>query len=748
MARSQPQVSRRRALIRISTAAGAFLARRLKGNKQTSLSIAGLPIDLRLSALSRMTLRITFLNPPVAAVLKELNDDPVLELRSDGGRLLSEQTTSFSRVLAWGHRRVRVSRAPLTIVIEDENGKPIQAFRIDNDGTVTFRSSFGPVFGLGEGGPQFDRRGQLYTMQNGQVGPLLSTVGARLPIPWLVSADGWGVFFHQPFGVINLSGQDYTFEQPAIAVENAVPLDIFFVASREPKEILRAYAEITGFPHMPPLWAFGYQQSHRTLTSPEEVLDEAKKFRADQLPCDTMIYLGTGFCPSGWNTGHGSFVFNKKIFPNPKRVIEELHDENFHVVLHVTKPPKHLHGRVSDTGAAAQDISDAAFDWARHLDVFRLGVDGWWPDEGDPLAPEARLTRNRMYWEGPIKERPNERPFALHRNGYAGLQRYGWLWSGDVDSTWETLRKQISVGLNVGLSGVPYWGTDTGGHIVTSELTGELYVRWFQFSTFCPLFRSHGVTWKLRLPWGWNTGEYGPVELYGPQSSLPPPQALHDPRVEPICRKYLNLRYSLLPYLYTAVREAHDTGLPIMRALWLHYPNDHRAVERDDEYLWGGDILVAPVTNPGASSRRLYLPHGVWYDFWTEERIQGGQEIVRSVDLSTLPIYVREGSVLPVGPVKQHTTATARERLRLMIYPGLDSRTEIYEDDGLTFGFSHGNFARTRITWEERNHHLVISRAGGSWNSTAVAREFGVRVVPKHAEQTANFSGDAITLQL
>ena len=139
-------------------------------------------------------------------------------------------------------------------------------------------------------------------------------------------------------------------------------------------------------------------------------------------------------------------------------MIEELHRENFHIVLHLTKPPEHLHGRVSDTGAAGQEMSDAAFYWARHLDVFRLGVDGWWPDEGDPLAPEARVARNRLYWEGPIKERPNERPFALHRNGYEGLQRYGWLWSGDVDCTWETLEAQIPVGLNTGLSGLPLLG--------------------------------------------------------------------------------------------------------------------------------------------------------------------------------------------------------------------------------------------------------------------------------------------------
>ena len=151
--------------------------------------------------------------------------------------------------------------------------------------------------------------------------------------------------------------------------------------------------------------------------------------------------------------------------------------------------------------------------WPYHKTVFDLGIDGWWPDQGDGLDAASRLKRIRMYWEGPQKWRPNERPYALHRNGYAGMARYGaFLWSGDVYSTWETLKTHVPVAINTGLSGIPYWGTDIGGFVPTPELTGELYVRWFQFGAFCPLFRAHGRTWHLRLPWGWNTGELGPNE--------------------------------------------------------------------------------------------------------------------------------------------------------------------------------------------------------------------------------------------
>ena len=166
--------------------------------------------------------------------------------------------------------------------------------------------------------------------------------------------------------------------------------------------------------------------------------------------------------------------------------------------------------------------------------MLNTGVDGWWPDEGDALNTPSRLVRNRMYWEGSQTDRPNERPFALHRNGYAGMQRYGsFLWSGDVNSQWETLRNHVPIAVNTGLTGIPYWGTDIGGFVPTKELTGELYVRWFQFAAFNTLFRSHGRTWMLRLPWGWNTGETGPVET--PDVPLDPAE-LHNARVEPICR--------------------------------------------------------------------------------------------------------------------------------------------------------------------------------------------------------------------
>lgn len=723
-------ISRRKALTLLSAAgAGAVLApQSTLAAEGEALKVAGQPCEMQVTPVSPHTLRLSLLPVLENGKAQPLAQSMVLVSRNWPAPARRLRSKAASERIPWGDCHVLASGDPPRLTIEPaDGGKIIQQIEISPEsGSAKFLVNQEPVWGLGEGGRQFDRRGATYPMKHGERVPDLRTDGARVPIPWLVGSSGWGLFFHAPFGTFDLTGAKGIF-QPRSG-EPALPLDIFLVVAKRPELILREYASLTGFPHMPPIWALGYQQSHRTLAGREEVMSEAETFRQKKLPCDVLIYLGTGFCPSGWNTGHGSYEFNPHVFPDPKQMIEEFHHEDFRIVLHEDKSPKQLHGRVTDTGAAAENPEDAAFYWKEHLKVFDLGVDGWWADEGDWLDDLACLVRNRMYWEGAQQARPNMRPYTLNRNGYAGVQRYGWLWSGDIDCTWETLRDQVAVGLNLGLSGMPYWGTDTGGFRTTPELTGELYVRWFQFSAFCPLFRSHGRTWKLRLPWGWDTGSYGPIE--GPKSDLPPPEELHNAKVEPVCRKYLDLRYRLLPYLYTAVREAHDTGLPIMRALWLHDPEDPRACERSDEYLWGPSLLVAPVLRKGARSRKLYLPRGAWYDFWTEEKIEGGREITRAVDLSTLPLYVRAGTVLPMGPVKQYTTEAIREPLDLVIYPGVNGRMNLYEDDGLTFNFQE--FTRTGAIWEDSNRRLTLNLEGTRHRPEA---QFRVRVAPESSWQ-------------
>jgi alpha-glucosidase (family GH31 glycosyl hydrolase) len=278
-------------------------------------------------------------------------------------------------------------------------------------------------------------------------------------------------------------------------------------------------------------------------------------------------------------------------------------------------------------------------------------------------------------------------------------------------------------------------------------LTGDLYVRWFQFGAFCPLFRSHGRTWKLRLPWGWNTGELGPNEIRGyGYAANPGPEELHNAEVEPICRKYLELRYRLLPYLYSVVREGCLTGLPVIRALWLHEPDDKEGRARGDEFLWGPNILVAPVTEKGARSRRLYLPRGRWYDFWTGEAVEGGREVDRAVDLATTPMYVRAGTTLPMGPVRQFTSETSGVPPTLRIYPGADGHFRLYEDDGVSFAYRRGDWMGIDLAWDDRGKRLTLQLADGSRMRPPIPREVILERVGEKTTSSLKFAGTPVEL--
>jgi alpha-glucosidase/alpha-D-xyloside xylohydrolase len=687
---------------------------------------------VRIESVSDHTVRITIFPAGSSAVPND-------------GSLIQEAWKNVAQIDTWreqsikaGAITVNLTAEPFVFAIRDARGTEAQRLRFDRaTGVLSFAHANSMLLGLGEGGPQFDRTGSTDRMRSGQGGYQLRTHGGRVPIQWIIGTNGWAMFIHQPLGSFDFTGAESRFTPTA----SGSPLDVFIVVSKEPAILLGEYTLLTGKPELAPLWSFGYQQSHRTLASREEIIQEAKTFREKKLPCDTMIYLGTGFCPSGWNTNNGEFAFNTKVFPDPKKVFEELHQEHMKVALHVVIRARSMRGTVHDPCDNSRPAEEQpSCYWNQHREIFGMGVDGWWPDEGDPLDAVSRLVRNRMYWEGPQIDRPNERPFALHRNGYAGMQRYGsFLWSGDVYSTWETLKVHVPVAINTGLSGIPYWGTDIAGFVPTKEFTAEFYLRWFQFAAFCPLFRAHGRTWKLRLPWQWTTGDPGPIEITNYNGAGgPTAEDLHNPAVEPICRKYLELRYRLMPYLYSAVRECTQTGLPIMRAMWIHYPDDPKAAALGDQYLWGRDMLVAPIVEQGATERRLYLPKGDWYDFWTRERLAGGREITRKVDLETTPLYVRAGAVLPIGPVKQYTEEKVDGPLELHVYPGADGSFLLYEDDGRSFNYRRGEWTGIALRWNDRAKTLALRLAPGSKMLTAGKR----RIEAKLGDRTKSVAFD------
>jgi alpha-glucosidase/alpha-D-xyloside xylohydrolase len=762
------RVSRRDALKHLG-AAGAAAAFAPRVLLQTgAITVNGRPVEVSVFAIGPNSVRVV-VTPLVDGAPTSIPFDGALDAAMPASETRPARTAAAVPMVRSRDLLVQFTDNPPTFQIGWAKGPAVQKLTLGTtEPTLKFSLPKGPLLGLGEGGPQFDRKGSTDRMRSGQGGYQLRTHGGRVPIQWLVGTDGWGMYIHQPLGAFDFTGAEGVFTFGA----DPIPLDVFIVASSDPAAIIGEYARLTGKAEMPPLWSFGYLQSHRTLGGPEEVMRVARTFREKKLPCDALIYLGTDFTPSGWNTHNGEYDWNPKNFPDPKKMVDDLHALNYKIVLHTVIEGQRFLGEVSDPCTAPMPAGrnppvpadrapsqenrwpperQAGCYWPSHKPLFDLGIDGFWPDQGDGYDAPSRLARIRAYYEGSQMWRPNQRVFALHRNGYAGMQRYAaFLWSGDVFTTWETLKTHVPVAVNTCLSGIPFWGTDIGGFVPTREYTGELHVRWFQFGAFNTLFRAHGRNWHLRLPWGWNLGKLQLSEINPAtkEAADPDPSELSNPQVEPICRKYLELRYRMMPYLYSAVRETCQTGMPVMRALWLHYPDDPAAVARGDQYLWGRDMLVAPVVEKGATTRRLYLPRGSWYDFWTNARVDGGREIDRAVDLETTPLYVRAGAIIPMGPLREWTGQPVKDLLTLTVYPGADHTFTVYEDDGRTFDYRKGAWMGIVAQWRDAERRMTLSLAPGSRMLAPNRRAIEVRVAGTTTVRSVTFEGKTVDVKI
>ncbi|MGE5362350.1 MAG: TIM-barrel domain-containing protein, partial [Bacteroidales bacterium] len=447
-----------------------------------------------------------------------------------------------------GTLTVEARPAPLTLIVTDERGRQVQQIVFEDDGTLSFSLDDAPVLGMGEGGPrpekgrpwreqpvQFDRRGVLDTMEPRWQSDMY---GSRNPVAMLLGTSGWGLFVATPWVQVDLrdktrgrflpwkpSGaqaapqternQQQNLGKGLPPVDRVIPglYDFFVFDAHDPAAAMRDFSRITGPAAMPPMWALGYMQSHRTIEDEAQLLRIIDTFRAKRIPLDAVIYLGTGFCPRGWNTTQPSFDFNPDVFKrDPAAVVADMHARHVKVVVHMVpwdrdKLPT-LHGTIPARGGETLDAGHIQNYWQQHLPLVRSGVDAFWPDEGDWFNLFERIKRHQMYYQGELLTTPNVRPWSLHRNGFPGIAQWGgWVWSGDTESSWKTLEAQIAVGLNYSLSIGPYWGSDIGGFYPNSEFTGELYARWFQFAAFCGSFRSHGRTWWTRLPWGFGLGD-------------------------------------------------------------------------------------------------------------------------------------------------------------------------------------------------------------------------------------------------
>jgi len=742
--------------------------------KPTPFSLAGARLDIRAAgeAAVRVTIRPIDSKqefPYTPALIEREYPKPIITLR--------KLDSNFKPVKAKvGHLTVEVTAKPLTVLVTTSNNKPVQKIIFAPDGKMSFVLDGHPVLGLGEGGPkqgdtwqddqvEFDRRGRDHVLQ-----PRYDTkaYGSRSPVALLAGTGGWGLFVATPWGDIDLTSKETGIFTPAVPIEPGTVVsrrkqrqgriglppagwktdvyDVFVFDAYEPAKFMKDVSTISGPAVLPPRWALGYMQSHRTLEDDAQMVGILDTFREKQIPVDAVIYLGTGFTPRGWNTNQPSFEFNRGVFKRePKDVLSDLHARHAKVVVHMIPWDRGrletLHGSIPPKSGETVDSHHIDSYWKEHNGLVDTGVDAWWPDEGDWFSFHERMKRHELYYEGPLSKTPNVRPWSLHRNGHLGVARYGgWIWSGDTHASFKTLEAQIAVGINHSLSLSPFWGSDIGGFYPTPDLTGELYARWFQFAAFTSSFRGHGRTWQMRLPWGWGLDKMGPKE-----SNTPPLESeLGNPKIEPVAKKYAELRYQLLSYNYTLAWEARTTGMPMMRSMWLHYPKDKQARGIGDQYLWGRDLLIAPVYKKGATTRNVYLPAGKWYDWWTGKLETGGGSVQRAVDLATMPIYVRAGAIVPVDPIRQYTGQKIEEPTTLKIYRGTNGNYTLYDDDGISLSYLKGDSVQTLIRWDDDARRLAIEpQAKGR-----PKRTFKIELIPDGITKEIQYAGQRLEISL
>jgi alpha-glucosidase (family GH31 glycosyl hydrolase) len=763
------------------------------GAQAQPITAAGQPAQLDVRAAGEHSIRVTL--KPVS-VKEDFPVNPALVARSYPSPVLSLREVTRPVRRRVGALSVDLRPNPLTLRVTNTAGALVQEIVFENDGSLSFKLDDHPVLGMGEGGPlpekgkpwreqpvQFDRRGQLDTMQPRWQADMY---GSRNPAAMLLGTGGWGLFVAAPWGQVDLRKSDRGVfipwkptdaervpqnernQQQALAKGQPPPdavvpglYDFFVFDAAEPTNAMKDFSVITGPAAMPPLWALGYMQSHRTLEDDAQMLGIAETFRRKQIPIDALIYLGTGFTPRGWNTKQPSFQFNPDVFKrDPTAVIADLHAQHVKVVVHMVPWDRDrlptLHGTIPPRPGETVDESHLARYWQQHVPLVKAGIDAFWPDEGDWLNLYERIRRHQLYYQGHLQTTPNVRPWSLQRNGYPGIAQWGgWVWSGDTESSWKTLEAQIAVGINYSLSIGPYWGSDIGGFYANNELTGELYARWFQFAAFCGSFRSHGRTWWTRLPWGWGQSDMGPREHNNTNAPIAPDDRrnilqseMNNPAIEPVAKKYAELRYQLMPYTYTLAWEARDKGLPLMRAMWLHYPDDVRARGLGTQFMWGRDLLVAPVFTKGAASRELYLPKGNWYDWWTNEQAAGSQTVTRQVDLGTMPLYVRAGAIVPFDPVRQYTAQPVTEPTTLRVYTGADGQYTLFADEGVSQDYVAGRGTWIRMTWKDRAKQLSLEPGAprGATN-LATRRTFRVLMLPAGTTKEVSYDGRKVEIR-
>lgn len=660
------------------------------------------------------------MSPPSWAVIKSEAPPVSVDCTDTGGAVL----------LTTADLVVEVTKEPLRLRFLDRSGRVIAQDRPAGglgwgSGMVTWHLNSpqnAHYYGFGQKMGFLDKGGRslsLWATDEPLHTPGTDELYQAIPF-FLALQEGqaYGLFVDSPTRVTyDMAARDPAAYQVTTASET---LDAYFFAGPNPKDVLSRYTELTGRMELPPKWALGYQQCRYSYYPEARVREVARELRERQIPCD-VIYLDIDYMD-----GYRVFTWDRDRFPDPARMVQDLAAQGFKVVT-IVDPGVKVDGRYAvfregieqghfvchpdgelfiDTvwpgRTAFPDFNraDTRRWWGDlHQDFIQnVGIAGIWNDMNEPSCfarktlpdhvlqgeDDARLPHvqvhnvyglqmSRATHEGLKRLQPDQRPFILTRSGYAGIQRYAAVWMGDNHSWWEHLLATMPVCMGMGLSGVPFVGADIGGF--QQDADGELLVRWTQMGAFTPFCRNHSACdTRDQEPW-----------VFGPQ-------------VEAICRDFIQLRYRLLPFLYNEFRQSSLTGLPVMRPLLLEYPHDPETYNLSDQFLVGEDLLVCPVYQPGATHRHVYLPEGTWVDFWTGNRVTGPAHLLAAAPLERLPLYVRAGAILPMGPVLNHVGESASTELTLAVYAGAEGSLDLYEDDGSSYGYQRGEASVTRVT--------------------------------------------------
>ena len=668
-------------------------------------------------------------NNPSFAVINE-------ELEQVSNIQIEEQAQSYE--IFTSKLRIRVNKNPFQLQVFDKYQKLLLSdFKdrglLSDSGRIASYKTLRPdeqFFGLGEKSGPLNKRGRSYKMWNSDK-PCYGVTEDPLykSIPFFISSYKYGVFFDNTYKSEFKFGSEsdnyFSFEAPGGA------MIYYFIFGNDYKQIIEQYIQLTGKPIMPPKWAFGFSQSRGMYTYEDQARDIAKEFRQRKIPCD-IIYQDIG-----WVEHLQDFEWNKTRYKDPRGMLKYLDSMGFKMIISqdpVISQKENKQWVEADslkyftTDTRTNKSYDMPWPWGGNCGVVDFtkpgvadwwgnyqqkplndGVRGFWTDMGEPAWSNEDAT-DRLFmkhylgmhdeihnvygltWDKVVKEQfekhnPNKRVFQMTRAAYAGLQRYTFGWSGDAGNGnnvldgWDQLGNQVTMSLSSGMGGIPFWACDISGYcgdITDHNAMAELYTRWMQFGIFNPLSRAHHEGNHAAEPW-----------MFGEEA-------------EKNCRAAIQLKYQLFPYIYTYAREAHDKGIPIMRALLLEYPNDPEIFKTDEQFLFGKELLVAPVVKKGAVTKKVYLPQGEWIDFNNNKTIyEGEQWITYKAPLNTIPVFVKKGSIIPMMPVMNYIHEKEDYQLSLQVYPANENQEatfELYEDDGESLDYQEDIYAKRKFS--------------------------------------------------